>query len=69
MPGLLMAGTCFILPAVVIVSALAWVYVRMGRMPEAGALFTGITAVIIALVIQAIWALGRVAIQSRWLAS
>jgi chromate transporter len=68
MPGLLVAGTCFILPAMVIVSVLAWVYVRFGAMPEARALLTGITAVIIAIVIQAIWALGRVAVTSRWLA-
>lgn len=68
-PGLLVAGTCFILPAVVIVSALAWVYVRFGAMPEARALLSGITAVIVAVVIQAIWALGRVAIKSRSLAA
>jgi chromate transporter len=68
MPGLLVAGTCFILPAMVIVSVLAWVYVRFGAMPEARALLTGITAVIIAIVIHAIWALGRVAVTSLWLA-
>jgi chromate transporter len=31
--GLLVAGACFIMPAVTIVTALAWAYVRFGRLP------------------------------------
>jgi chromate transporter len=69
MPGLLVAGTCFILPAVAIVSTLAWVYVRFGTMPQARALLAGITAVIIAVIVQAMWALGRAAVKSTWLAA
>ena len=34
--GLLVAGACFILPAALLIAALAWVYVRYGRLPEAG---------------------------------
>src|SRR5207245_8045518 len=36
-PGLLVAGACFIVPAMLIVLALAWAYVRFGRLPEASA--------------------------------
>ncbi|SMB92853.1 Chromate transporter [Hymenobacter roseosalivarius DSM 11622] len=31
--GLLVAGTCFILPAMLIVMAFAWAYVRFGTLP------------------------------------
>jgi chromate transporter len=62
-PGLLVAGTCFILPAVAIVSTLAWVYARFGTMPQARALLAGITAVIIAVIVQAMWALGLAAVK------
>ena len=33
-PGLLVAGSCFILPAAIIVTAFAWAYVRYGSLPE-----------------------------------
>src|SRR5881628_2507702 len=32
-PGLLVAGACFILPAALTVSAVAWAYVRFGALP------------------------------------
>ncbi|MBI4841451.1 MAG: chromate efflux transporter [candidate division NC10 bacterium] len=53
--GLIVAGTCFILPAVVIVLAFAWAYVRYGSLPEALWLLYGVKPVIIAIVIQALW--------------
>lgn len=31
-PGLLVAGTCFIVPAALIVTAIAWAYVRYGAL-------------------------------------
>src|ERR1044072_8112493 len=34
-PGLLVAGTCFILPAALIVATFAWAYVRYGSLPQA----------------------------------
>src|SRR5216684_719121 len=33
-PGLLVAGICFIVPAVLIVGTLAWAYVRFGKLPQ-----------------------------------
>ena len=32
--GLLMAGSCFILPATFLVALIAWAYVRFGTLPE-----------------------------------
>jgi len=66
--GLLLAGCCFILPAAVIVMAIAWAYQRYGKLPQAEALFYGIKPVIIAIVAQALWRLGRSAVKNRTLA-
>jgi chromate transporter len=62
-PGLLVAGACFILPAALITAALAWAYVRWGRLPAAGALLYGIKPVLIVIVLQALWGLGRTALR------
>src|SRR5262249_43972108 len=67
-PGLIVAGACFILPAVAIVLAIAWAYVRFGTLPEAAGILAGVKPVVIAIVMQAIWNLGRRAIKSPWLA-
>lgn len=67
--GLLVAGTCFILPAVVAVLVLSWAYVRFGARPEAAALLGGIKPVVIAIVLQALWRLGRAAMKTRALAA
>jgi len=67
-PGLFVAGSCFILPAALIVTALAWIYVRYGSLPQADAVLYGVKPVIIAIVIQALWELGRTALRTVMLA-
>lgn len=67
-PGLIVAGCCFILPAAVVVTIGAWAYVRYGSFPEAAALLYGVKPVIIAIVLQALWELGRAAIKTKFLA-
>jgi len=62
-PGLLVGGICFIGPAVVIVLALAWLYVRYGTTPAVTSALYGITPVIIAIVAHAMWGLGRTAVK------
>jgi chromate transporter len=64
--GLVMAGVCFILPAMLIVLALAWAYVRFGTTPLAGGIFYGVLPVVIAIIAQALWNLGRKAVKN-WL--
>jgi chromate transporter len=64
--GLLVAGACFILPASIIVFAIAWLYVRYAKLPQAEALLYGIKPVIIAIVADALWRLGRTAMKT-WL--
>lgn len=63
-PGLLVAGACFIIPATLIVSAIAWAYVRFGQLPTAGALMYGVKPIIIAIVAQALVGLGRTAVKT-----
>lgn len=62
--GLITAGTCFILPAMLIVWALAALYVRYQTVPQAGWLLYGIKPVIIAVVVQALWSLGKSAVKN-----
>ena len=63
-PGLLVAGTCFIAPAMGIVMLLGWAYVRYGALPVVSGLLWGIKPVIIAIVAQALWGFSRTAIKS-----
>jgi chromate transporter len=61
--GLVLAGTCFILPAAVMVAVLAWAYVRFGALPQVAGVLYGIKPVVIAVVLQALWRLGPTAIK------
>ncbi len=63
-PGLLVAGASFIFPAAVIVTIFAWAYVRYGSLPEVTGILYGVKPVIIAVVLGALWSLGRTAIKS-----
>ncbi len=67
--GLLAGGLCFIVPATLIVSAIAWAYVRYGALPPVQGLMYGIKPVIIAVILQALWRLAPGAIKSRFLAA
>ena len=62
--GLLVAGSCFILPASLIVAAIAWAYIRFGTLPEARAFLYGIKPVIISIVVLALGRLVRTAVKS-----
>ncbi|MBP8950361.1 MAG: chromate efflux transporter [Candidatus Promineofilum sp.] len=64
--GLVAAGVCFILPAFVIVLAIAMLYERYGTTPAAESLLYGIEPVVVAVILQAVWGLGRTAIRP-WL--
>ncbi|HYR90071.1 MAG TPA: chromate transporter [Terriglobia bacterium] len=66
-PGFFVAGGCFILPATLIVIFCAWLYVRYGSLPEAGGILYGVKPVMIAVVLQALWALGRAALKTKTL--
>lgn len=65
LPGLIAAGTSFILPAMLIVMGMAWIYLRYGSTPQAAWLLYGIKPVIIAVILQALLGLGRSAVKNR----
>ena len=65
--GLILGGCCFILPAALLTLALAWAYVRFGRLPQARGLLYGIKPVVLAIVVQALGSLGRTAFRTRTL--
>jgi len=66
--GLVLGGVCFIVPAMLIVMALAWAYVRWGGVPVAAGVLYGVKPVIIAIVLQAMWGLARTAVRGPLLA-
>ena len=67
-PGLVVAGVFFILPAALIVGVAAWAYVQYGTLPAHAGLLYGAKPVVIAIVAQALWSLGRTAVKNTALA-
>jgi chromate transporter len=61
------AGACFILPAAILVWALAWMYVQYGRRPGAQGLLEGVKPVVVAVVLQALWGFAGSALKNRGL--
>lgn len=55
--GLVVAGVSFIVPAMLLTSALGYTYVRYGAVPSLHWLLYGVKPVILAVVLQAIWSL------------
>ncbi len=70
--GLLVAGVCFILPAMLLVFGIAWLYVEVGGIPEGArylqAFLYGVKPVVIAVIAQALFGLTRAALKTRFLA-
>lgn len=62
--GLIVAGLSFIVPATIIVLACAWFYTQFGQIPQVASAFYGIKPVVIAVVLQALWALGKSIIKT-----
>ena len=66
--GLVVAGSCFILPAVLITGGLAWLYVSFGSLPAVEPFLYGIKPAVIAVILGAVWKLGRTAVKGWRLA-
>lgn len=66
--GLMVAGCCFIIPAALIVSAIAWAYVRFGSLPKVEGMLYAIKPAVVAIVIQALGKLSRTGLRSILLA-
>jgi len=62
--GLLIAGFCFIMPAVMITGCLAWLYKLYGQLPQVQPFVYGIKPAIIAVILAAIYPLAKKSIQN-----
>jgi chromate transporter len=65
--GLLVAGTCFIVPSALLTAGFASAYVRYGTLPAAEGVLYGVKPVVIAVVLQALWGLGHTALKTTGL--
>lgn len=65
--GLLAAGVCFILPAALIVTALAWAYVEYGDTPSVDWVLYGVVPAVLAIVAWALVGMARTALKNAWL--
>lgn len=66
--GMIVAGLCFILPAVIISGILGWVYKKYGSLPEVKPWIYGIQPAIIAIILRAVFQLGKKAVKSAGMA-
>lgn len=62
--GLIIAGLCFILPAVFITGVFAWLYKEFGRLPEVKPFIYGIQPAIIAIILGAVFPLAKKSLKS-----
>jgi chromate transporter len=56
--GGLIAGVLFVLPSLVLLILLSWIYLRFGHLPAVTAFFAGIRPAVAAIVLHAVWRLG-----------
>ncbi len=63
--GLITAGVCFVLPAVLITAIFAWIYVEFGTLPQVTPFIYGIKPAVIAVILGAVWRLGKKAVKSQ----
>ncbi|MEO0556773.1 MAG: chromate efflux transporter [Bacteroidota bacterium] len=62
--GLFVAGVSFIVPAAGLTLALAWLYVAYGTIPDVQPALAGIQSAVLAIILGALWKLGKKAITS-----
>lgn len=65
--GGIVAGALFVLPSLLILIALSWVYIAFGEMPLVAGLFYGIKPAVTAIVVQAAHRIGSRALKNNWL--
>jgi len=66
--GLFVAGSCFIFPAVVITMVFAWAYEKYGQLPSVEPFIYGIKPAVIAIILSAVFRLGKKALKTKELA-
>lgn len=61
--GLIVAGTCFVFPAVAITMVFAWLYKEYGQLPKVEPFIYGIKPAVIAIILGAVYRLGKKALK------
>ena len=67
--GGLIAGTLFVLPGFVAIMILSWLYAAYGNVGAVEALFFGLKAAVLAIVLEAVRRIGSRALRNRWMAA
>ena len=65
--GGIVAGALFVLPSLVILIALSWIYMAFGDVPAIAGAFYGIKPAVTAIVVFAAWRIGSRALTNAWL--
>src|SRR5262249_59302774 len=63
--GGIIAGGLFIIPGIVAIMALSYVYAGYGNVPVIVALFFGLKAAVLAIVLEAVFRIGKRALETR----
>jgi chromate transporter len=65
--GGIIAGTLFVLPSLLILIALSWIYIAFGNVPVVAAVLYGIKPAVVAIVLAAAWRIGSRTLKNFWL--
>jgi chromate transporter len=63
--GGVIAGTLFVLPGVIVIGVLSWLYASWHNVPAVTALFFGLKAAVLAVVVEAVLRVGRRALKNQ----
>ena len=66
--GGIIAGVLFVLPSLLILIALSWIYLAFGDLPVVAGVLYGIKPAVVAIVLAAAWRIGSRTLKNRWLA-
>ncbi|MFM8463089.1 MAG: chromate transporter, partial [Burkholderiaceae bacterium] len=65
--GGMLAGCLFVLPSLLLLITLSWVYLAFGDVPVVAGVLYGIKPAVVALVLAAAWRIGLRSLRNRWL--
>jgi chromate transporter len=66
--GGILAGVLFVLPSLLILILLSWIYLAFGDVPVVAGVLYGIKPAVVAIVLAAAWRIGSRSLKNRWLA-
>jgi chromate transporter len=65
--GGIIAGTLFVLPSLLLLILLTWIYIAFGTVPAIAAVLYGIKPAVVAIVLAAAWRIGSRSLKNGWL--